>query len=307
MSSQPCNGDKVRAQVSAIRSGAITTTSAYVFDNRTELAATRYRDLSALYDAQTIRHLEQRGLDEGWSCLEIGGGGGSIASWLCHRVGLTGHVLATDIEPRFLEMLSLPNLEVRRHDIRFDGLPNGQFDLVHARLVLMHLPGREVALERMIASLKPGGWLVVEEFDGFSVLANSTLNPGEEELRLLRASYQVLTARGVEMDYGRAMPQKLHTHRLINVGAEASLSLWKARSPGTNLLKLTFEELADSIIRAGLMTEAEFEADMKRLQERDFFMLSPMMWTVWGQAPRFSFLPGSETAPASTFRHRLSM
>lgn len=95
----------------------------YVFDNGNKPAETRYRELSTLYDEQTIRHLEQRGIDEGWSCLEVGGGGGSIASWLCTRVGATGRVLATDINLTFLQALSFPNLEVRRHDIRFEGLP----------------------------------------------------------------------------------------------------------------------------------------------------------------------------------------
>src|SRR5208283_3109556 len=56
-----------------------------VFGNPDERAEARYRELSALYDAQTVRHLEQRGVDQGWSCLEVGGGGGSITSWLCDR------------------------------------------------------------------------------------------------------------------------------------------------------------------------------------------------------------------------------
>jgi len=118
----------------------------YVFDNRDELARGRYFELSALYDSQTTRHIENLGIDEGWSCLEVGAGGGSIASWLCSRVGDAGHVLATDIEPRFLQTLPFANLKLRRHDIRDGGLPERQFDLAHARLVLMHLFGRDVAL-----------------------------------------------------------------------------------------------------------------------------------------------------------------
>ena len=51
------------------------------------------------------------------------------------------------------------------------------------------------------------------------------------------------------------------------------------------MFKLSFEELADSILRSGLISEAEFEADMKRLDQQDFLMPSPMMWTVWGQVP----------------------
>ncbi|HEX8894210.1 MAG TPA: SAM-dependent methyltransferase, partial [Terriglobales bacterium] len=98
-------------QPESVNEGRLETYVEYAFDNRGELAQTRYRDLSALYDAQTIRHLDQRGIKEGWSCLEIAGGGGSIAAWMCNRVGIAGRVLATDIEPFFLQRLSFANLE----------------------------------------------------------------------------------------------------------------------------------------------------------------------------------------------------
>jgi len=281
----------------------VTPTSIeYVFDNDNESAEERYRELSALYDAQTVRHIEKRGIEEGWSCLEVGGGGGSIASWLCMRAGPTGRVVATDLEPRFLEALAYPNLEVHRHDIRYEGLPERQFDLAHARLVLMDLPGRELALQRMLASLKPGGWIVVEEFDNLSILPNSTANPGAEELKVIRAGMRVLTARGVELRYGRWLPRQLRNLGLVNVGAEASSSMWQGDSPGTRLYKLAFEELADPILRSGLISEAEFETDMRRLDELDFLMPSPMMWTAWGQVPEAVSGPG---AGGLTFQHQL--
>ena len=281
----------------------VTPTSIeYVFDNDNESAEERYRELSALYDAQTVRHIEKRGIEEGWSCLEVGGGGGSIASWLCMRAGPTGRVVATDLEPRFLEALAYPNLEVHRHDIRYEGLPERQFDLAHARLVLMDLPGRELALQRMLASLKPGGWIVVEEFDNLSILPNSTANPGAEELKVIRAGMRVLTARSVELRYGRWLPRQLRNLGLVNVGAEASSSMWQGDSPGTRLYKLAFEELADPILRSGLISEAEFETDMRRLDELDFLMPSPMMWTAWGQVPEAVSGPG---AGGLTFQHQL--
>src|SRR5215469_13738724 len=121
-------------------------TSKYVFDNRGAQAQTRFRELSELYDARTIEYIKRCRIDDGWSCLEVGGGGGSIAYWLCMRVGLTGRVVATDINPGWLQSLSFPNLEVWRHDLGSDPLPSGEFDLVHARLVLMHVLERESAL-----------------------------------------------------------------------------------------------------------------------------------------------------------------
>src|SRR4051812_49065816 len=79
--------------------------SAYLLDNAGREAPARFDALSATYDQDTIRHLENRGISEGWHCLEVGGGGGSISAWLADRVGPTGHVLVTDIDPRFLEPL----------------------------------------------------------------------------------------------------------------------------------------------------------------------------------------------------------
>ena len=147
----------------------------------------------------------------------------------------------------------------------------------------MHLPGRELALQRILASLRPGGWIVLEEFDTLSILPDSDVNPGEEELRLLSTCYQVMTARGVDLRYGRRVPLRLRANGLVNVGAEASLSIWKGQSSGTSLFKLNFEELGDPIIRSGLMSQAEFEAGLRRFDEQDFLMPSPMMWTAWGQ------------------------
>jgi ubiquinone/menaquinone biosynthesis C-methylase UbiE len=141
----------------------------YMLDNARHESADRFAALSALFDSTTTRHLERCGVRRGWRCLEVGAGGGSIATWLADRVGASGAVLATDIEPRFLSALARPSMEVRRHDIGVDALPERAFDLVHARLVLMHVPDRDQALERMIGALKPGGWIVAEEFDSVSL------------------------------------------------------------------------------------------------------------------------------------------
>ena len=74
----------------------------YVFDNAEQQAQQRMAALPALYDPGTIRHLTELGVGEGWRCAEIGFGSGSIAEWLSRRVGPTGHVVATDIETKFL-------------------------------------------------------------------------------------------------------------------------------------------------------------------------------------------------------------
>jgi hypothetical protein len=99
--------------------------SQYLFD-RERQAAQRFGGLEARHDPTTVRHLEALGVGDGWVCWEVGGGGGSIATWLARCVGASGHVLVTDIEPRsvaVLEALGLANLQVRRHDVGRDPLP----------------------------------------------------------------------------------------------------------------------------------------------------------------------------------------
>ena len=255
----------------------------YVFDYADRSAEAQHRELSRLYDENTIRHIEKLDIDRGWSCLEVGGGGGSIASWLCARVGVRGRVLATDLDPLFLEELSYENLEVREHDIRTEDLPKGKFDLAHARLVLIHLPDREAALSRMIDALKPGGWIVVEEFDALTFLPNPAVTPGEVNLRIRHAFLEALTARGANLYCGRLLAHELKAKGLEQVGVEATVSLWGGKSAGTTLMKLHFEEMREPMVGSGLITPQEFEADLKRIDEQDFIMPSPMMWSAWGR------------------------
>src|SRR5262245_42077766 len=126
----------------------------YVFDNAAEQTASRFLALSRVFDEGTMHHIERLGIRHGWRCLEIGAGGGSMAAWLAARVAAPGRVLATDLDTRYLDRLRLPNLEVRRADVVVDQLPAGAFDLVHARLVVMHLADPEAALRHMAAAVK---------------------------------------------------------------------------------------------------------------------------------------------------------
>jgi SAM-dependent methyltransferase len=114
------------------------------------------------WDPFTFRILSSIGVDEGWRCLEIGARTGSVAAWLQQRVGRRGLVVATDIETRRVEPRSRANLVVRHHSVLADRIAVG-YDLIHARLVLDHLPQRDAVARKLAAALRPGGWLVVED------------------------------------------------------------------------------------------------------------------------------------------------
>jgi hypothetical protein len=119
---------------------------------------------------------------------------------------------------------------------------------------------------------------VCRKFDDLSIVPDSSVNPAEEELQVRRAFQHVLASRGVGLacswtrECGRR-GQLLHLER---------------KFCRHNLLKLTCQEFRDPIVDSGLISQSEFDAEMKRVDEHDFLMPSPMMWTVWGQVPVYA-------------------
>jgi SAM-dependent methyltransferase len=261
------------------------TDAAYLLDNAGKEAPARFAALSAMFDPGSVRHLKDRGVRPGWHCLEVGGGGGSVASWLSERVGPAGRVVVTDIDTRFLETLKLPNLEVRRHNIVRDPLPEATFDLVHVRLVLVHLPNQEKTLERLVSALKPGGWLVAEEFDSHSMPPDSSLSRGEVLLKTQVAMWRLMADRGFDRRSGRLLFGCLREHGLVSVGAEARIFMVQRGSPGAALVRANFEQLRGALTNAGYVTEQDIDQDVARLDDPDFMMPSSIMWAVWGRRP----------------------
>jgi SAM-dependent methyltransferase len=255
----------------------------YVFASERDSGVERFEALADLYDAATVRHIEKLGIARGWTCLEVGAGSGSIAMWLAERVA-PGRVIATDRDVSQLDAHALPAIEIWHHDIATDALPTETFDLVHARLVLMHLPNATETLARMVHALRPGGWLVVEEF--VTNAENGEKNdPGETLLRTMLAFRTVMQRAGVDLGFGRRLPSILRAQGLTDVGAEGRTCLWTGGTAGTRLMRANYVGLRDAIVETGLVDSDEFDGDLERLNDPQFSTPSPTMWSVWGRRP----------------------
>ena len=190
-----------------------------------------------------------------------------------------------DIDTRHLGHLSQANIAVQQHDITTDSLPEAAFDLVHARLVLLHLPQREQALARMAASLKPGGWLLAEEFDAVSMRGNPAQYPGERALKLENAQQLLMRERGADSTYGRRLPQRLAAHGLVNIDAEGQAFFWRGGSAGAHIKRANYLQLQDAMLAAGYISAHELAEELRALEDPATLILSPVMWAVWGQRP----------------------
>jgi SAM-dependent methyltransferase len=257
----------------------------YVFDNAAPQAAARLAVLAQVFDPGTIRHLDARGVGPGWRCLEVGGGLGSITRWLSARVGPLGRVLATDIDTRHLLSIGLSNVDVREHDIVADPLPEGAFDLAYARLVLEHLADPDVALARMVKALKPGGWLLVEDFEVLPASSGPPRDDVECISKTAAAMRQVTAAAGINQRLGRSLARRMRSHALANVDCEGRVFLWRGGSSGATLARLNAEQLRAAILGTGELTVEEFDRDLAALDDQACELRSPILWSAWGQRP----------------------
>jgi hypothetical protein len=95
----------------------------------------------------------------------------------------------------------------------------------------------------------------------------------------------VLARNGVDLYYGRRLPGRLRALGLTEVSAEGRLFMYQGGSIGTDLLGLSFRQVATEMIATGRITESELANDLQQLDAAGFAMPSPIMWAAKGRRP----------------------
>ena len=257
----------------------------YPLNNEWKAARERLAQLETVWDPWTIRNLGKVGVREGWNCLEVAGGGGSIAEWLCRQVGPTGRVVATDLQPRFLNAMNASNLEIRRHDILSEPLPEETFDLVHARALLTFLPQPAEAIANMAAALKLGGWLVLEEPDYVSAVPDPSMAPAATALskKGWNALLSHLRSRGYDTELGRHLYNDVSLCGLSDLQAEGFVAMQLGGTPSARFWKITLEQVREHVLASGALTLEEFDDYRTLLDSPEYRWLSVTMVSVWGR------------------------
>ncbi|HZD16245.1 MAG TPA: hypothetical protein VE196_14215 [Pseudonocardiaceae bacterium] len=138
-----------------------------------------------------------------------------------------------------------------------DPLPEGLFDLVHARLPLVHMPQRDRALAAM---LRPGGWLVAEEADPAlqPLVCPDETGPAQQLANRLKVGFrQLLAQRGVDLAYGRTLPRHLRAVGLVDVAADAYFPITGAAC--TELERATVEHVRARLVASGIATPPQID------------------------------------------------
>jgi SAM-dependent methyltransferase len=202
----------------------------------------------------------------GWRCLEVGAGSGSVARWLGERVAPGGHVVAADIDTRFVETppAGLAGiLEVRRCDIRSVEFPVGAFDLIHTRFVLEHLSDRVDVMRRMMGWLRPGGWVCFEEPDCYAGCASPN-RPWARHMEAYRAD------PGYDVSCGRALPGEMRSVGMVDLHLDIEVAVVAGGEGLARWHAMTIQALRPALAGTGAVTGEELDHLCAALEQPHF-------------------------------------
>ena len=269
--------------------GMTQQTTHYFFDKAEYVEQARLGGIAAMFDPISVRNLTAVGVAPGWRCLEVGAGTGTIARWLAGAVEPGGRVTATDLDVRFLD--GLPGVEVVQHDVTRDPLEPGAYDLVHARMVVEHLPDRAGVIDRLVGALRPGGVLMLEDLY-FGGAPTAVMEPatrpaelGPTVTRCCDAFEAGLRAAGADMHFGIRLPGALDAAGLRDVQAEFGSRLIRGGSTESLFYTNSVRERGTMLVSAGLLTQEDMERTLAATVDPSVSWFTLGLVSAWGRRP----------------------
>jgi len=246
----------------------------------------RLRAQARDWEAATARILlGQVRLPADASCLDAGCGPGETTRLLARRVGPGGRVLGIDIDASIgalaVEMLhgsGYRHCAFRAHDVTADEpVPGGPFDLVFARLLLVHLPDRAAVLARLWDAVAPGGYLVVQDYDASAFGVLPDLPSFAELTRVIIGTFH---ATGADVRTGALLP-----HLFVQAGAgtpdgtDVTGRVEPLGAGGRAYAENVYRSLLPAALAHGITTENDSAATLAELaRDTALFPDSPVLW-----------------------------
>lgn len=221
----------------------------------------RYRFMAANARAAEVDAWQAAGIDKGARIVDIGCGPGLPLLELAEAVGPEGRVVGVDQSEEARETAAaliaeagIAHAEVRAGDAAATGLPEGEWDVVHLRHVLLH-NGPRIAeiLAHCFALARPGGHVYLNETDPTAMRFQVDLPPPAADLD--RRYWQMLADRGNDLSVGPHLGAYVTAAGFEVVHRQARFDC----APITPDIRPPSWAGRQAMLDAGLCTEAELE------------------------------------------------
>lgn len=237
--------------------------------------------------------LERVRLRPGDSAIDLGCGPRGIIEMLHARVSPGGRVLGLDSDPAHVAMArelvasaGLDHAEILEADARRTGLSTGSFDLVHARTLLVTLPGPAEVLAEMVRLARPGGWVASLEPDA----ELSIYYPYHKVLDRLRELFVIaFTRNGADPLIGRRLGELYRLAGLEHVGLEARAGVYPPGHSRRTIAADLLRAMRPRLLALGAVDEAELDSldatVRDYLDDPDVVVIPNLMFLAWGRKP----------------------
>lgn len=237
--------------------------------------------------------LAESGIGPGMRVLDLGTGLGHVAAAVADLVGPGGHVVGVDVDPRMIEVArarteQLSQVQFVQGDVTRwrDAEP---FDAVVGRLILFHLPDPVTVLRHHVGGVRPGGRVVMLDFDIGGLRAEPPDPLTDRMNPLVVAAFR---AAGADPTIGSRLKGILASAGVEDIGGFAIAQYVASSDPvGPAMLTGVVRSLAPVMIAKGLATEAELGLDTlttraaESLQANDSVLIPPLLAGAWGRRP----------------------
>jgi SAM-dependent methyltransferase len=249
----------------------------YSYKDRDDAGAERLAAMERMWDPGTRSRLDRLGIGAGMDVAEVGAGAGSIALELARRVGPSGSVYATDLEPSRIPHDPERVVSAHEQDIRSTPLPAERFDFVHARLLVEHV-GLATILN-LVAGLRPGGTLLVEDLD----CGSRGWHPEDPDgFAVGEGLLDAMSRNGYDRFCGRKLPAALEEAGLSGVEADGQVKVIRSGTPQAEFFRLSIRSLRERIVAVGGVAGERVDAYVERMGQPGMTMLSAIMVGCWG-------------------------
>jgi 2-polyprenyl-3-methyl-5-hydroxy-6-metoxy-1,4-benzoquinol methylase len=255
----------------------------YVLNHHLEGERKRLALMSQLLDPMHRRYIESLDIPAGAQTLEVGCGNGSISAWLAQRVAPSGgRAVASDLDLSLVDAHA-PGLEFQQGDITAGPVDPGAFDLVTARAVLHHVADAEAAIVNLVASLRPGGALLLIEPDFLPV---SIAEPPEVR-RFWEGWLTWSRERGIDYQIGRTLAPRLAAlGSLEHIAGTAETAIYNGGSPWANYWTQTIVELRGDLVSSRKLTDGLVDAFLGYCSDPDWWTQTIAFTVVHARRPR---------------------
>jgi SAM-dependent methyltransferase len=211
--------------------------------------AARLRFQARLWDPTAVALFDRLRVRRGWKVLEIGPGQGSLNMELRRRV--RGPVDIVEPSARFRSRLAaLARRDGLGQGQRWDlnladaPLPRSHYDLIFARWVFLFLPNPEQHVKKLVAALRPGGVLAIEDYRR-ETLAMIPTPPDWDSFMAADAAF--FLSQGGDVSVGGRLPALFEGAGLTVTDTRATIKTGHPGSPVWTWLSTYFLGVMDQL------------------------------------------------------------